>query len=405
MSRKINGMIASRFLFSYAALALVSVSTYGLGLRVPDQGVAAMGRGNAFVATADNPSAIYYNPAGITQLEGHDLLFGSYNVTLESRYKSAATGNTFDTEDELHFVPHFYYTLSPEESPFSFGLGAYAPYGLSLDWGDDTEFRNIARDGELMYVTINPVVAWQMTPTLSIGGGPTLNFSKTRLSRGIDLFGARKFEFEGDDTTIGFNAGLLWQPHVKHSFGVSYRSRTSPHFRGESEINGIFEGDAHARLRLPQFIMAGYSFRPTPEWNIEFNIDWTDWDDLNTVTLHQEAAPDMGLVFDWKSSFIYELGVTRYFGEGWHVSGGYMFSENSVPERSFNPAIPDSDRHLVTVGVGRQYEHWSWDAAYQFGYGPWRTVSGSVSPAPPQSADGRYRFISHALAFSVGYSF
>ena len=40
------------------------------GFRLPDQDAFATARGEAFVATADNASAIYYNPAGITQLAG-----------------------------------------------------------------------------------------------------------------------------------------------------------------------------------------------------------------------------------------------------------------------------------------------------------------------------------------------
>ncbi|MCX6925129.1 MAG: hypothetical protein NT154_18235 [Verrucomicrobia bacterium] len=44
---------------------------------MPNQDAFAIGRGNAFVATADNPSAIYYNPAGITQLQEQNIHAGS----------------------------------------------------------------------------------------------------------------------------------------------------------------------------------------------------------------------------------------------------------------------------------------------------------------------------------------
>src|SRR5687768_12191734 len=54
-----------------AAVALcctLPASSFALGIRIADQDARATARGNAFTATADNPSAIYYNPAGITQL-------------------------------------------------------------------------------------------------------------------------------------------------------------------------------------------------------------------------------------------------------------------------------------------------------------------------------------------------
>ncbi len=71
--------------FSWAALpamvlcawALWAPRADALALRVPNQDASAIARGNAFVATADNPSAIYYNPAGITQLEGQNIQAGS----------------------------------------------------------------------------------------------------------------------------------------------------------------------------------------------------------------------------------------------------------------------------------------------------------------------------------------
>lgn len=44
--------------------------------RVYGQGAAASGMGNAFAAQADNPSALHYNPAGMTQLRGIQLMGG-----------------------------------------------------------------------------------------------------------------------------------------------------------------------------------------------------------------------------------------------------------------------------------------------------------------------------------------
>ena len=57
------------------------------GFRLADQDAFATARGEAFVATADNPSAIYYNPAGITQLEGNNLRGGIYGIYLDPSYR------------------------------------------------------------------------------------------------------------------------------------------------------------------------------------------------------------------------------------------------------------------------------------------------------------------------------
>jgi long-chain fatty acid transport protein len=105
------------------------------------------------------------------------------------------------------------------------------------------------------------------------------------------------------------------------------------------------------------------------------------------------------LPLGWQASWMFELGVTRYLANNWHVSGGYIFSEDSTPSAHFNPIIPDSNRDIFSVGVGKRYKKISWDATYQLSYGPDRTISGEPG------INGTYQFVSHALAASLGYHF
>src|SRR4051794_40869794 len=71
---------------------LLPAHLFALGIRLPDQDAFATARGEAFAATADNPSAIYYNPAGITQLEGFNARVGGYGIFLNDHYKNASFG-------------------------------------------------------------------------------------------------------------------------------------------------------------------------------------------------------------------------------------------------------------------------------------------------------------------------
>lgn len=389
-----------------SGLALLSPTlSFGLGIRIADQGSLATARGNAFAATADDPSAIYYNPAGITQLEGQNALAGLYSITLKSYFKSAATGAESDTITELLGVPHFYYTTSLQNLPLSFGVGLYSPYGLALEWPDSSGLRLAAKRGQITYLTLNPVIAWKAHPTFSIAAGPTINYAKAKLTRGTDLPtgtpGPGEYRLEGDDFDAGFNVGVLWQPHPKHSFGISYRSETTMNFQGDAEVRPFVPlQDASAEFPFPQNVVVGWSFRPTPAWNLEFNADWTDWDRLDAVPV-KAGALSGPLPFYWQSSFFYEWGVTRYLENGLRLSAGYIFSENSVPEASFNPSVPDSDRHIFSIGVGGKRKRISWDAAYQLAYGPPRDVRGTFAGL----ADGRYEFFSHAVTINIAYHF
>jgi long-chain fatty acid transport protein len=380
---------------------------FGLGLRLPDQDAFATGRGEAFVATADNPSAIYYNPAGITQLEGQNVRAGVYGISLNDHF--SGLGTSFNTRDSIQAAPQAYYTFSFEDIPLSLGLGLYSPYGLSVSWPNNVPFDQAGYQGSLEYLTLNPVIAYKILPTLSIAAGPTINYAKLDLHQTVTGPGS-DFRFNGDGVSPGFNGGILWQPLTKWSFGASYRSESRMHFSGDTSFSSPLIGGgssgstgANANFPFPQNAIFGVSFRPTPKWNFEVDADWTDWHALKTVSV---SATPIGLglggaantiPFHWESSFFYEFGATYYLNDDWHVSGGYIYSENSVPDASFNAVVPDSDRHIWSLGVGSKYKNFSWDATYQLAWGPQRTV--------PALGNSTFEYLSHAIAISIGYHF
>src|SRR4029077_14815220 len=90
----------------FLAAAISAASAWNAsanGMRLASQDGFASARGEAFAATADNPSALYYNPAGITQLEGNNLRAGIYGIYLDPTFTRPAPANTnkFHIEDKL----------------------------------------------------------------------------------------------------------------------------------------------------------------------------------------------------------------------------------------------------------------------------------------------------------------
>ena len=346
--------IVSLFTLSVA----LPTGVFGLGIRLPDQDAFATGRGEAFVATADNPSAIYYNPAGITQLEGQNARVGFYGLYLNDHY--TASGTSIDTHDKIQGAPQLYYTYGFQDIPLTLGLGLYAPYGLSIEWPNTAPFAPLGYKGSLTYLTLNPVLAYKVCSNLSIAAGITVNYGNLDLSRTVPPFAGSQFRYHGSDFTPGANMGVLWQPITQLSLGASYHSETKMTFGGTSSLNGtFFDGAAHADapFSFPQWAVAGISYRPTPKWNFECDVDWTDWHQLKTVTI-SATPPTIGgaptsLAFNWQDSFFYEFGATYYFENDWHVSGGYIYSTSSMTDSSFNPVVPDSVR-LYLECRGRQ---------------------------------------------------
>jgi long-chain fatty acid transport protein len=408
-----------------------TLSVSGNGFRLDDQDAFATARGGAFVATADNASAVYYNPAGITQLEGYNFRGGLYGLYYDPTFTPPAprNTNTFHIENRWAAVPQFFATYTPDDWPVSFGLGVYSPYGGNIGWPQNTGFRSVALNGSLTYETINPVVALKLAPGLSIAAGVMVNYADMETEQGLlaSEMPTNFFRFGGNGWSVGYNLGVLWQPHEKISLGATFRSTATVRLNGHTEFEqyplrrlGLYPATnsvAHEDFTFPLNMVVGISYRPTPKWNLEFDADYTDWSSFGIMNLYQQNPPrgsgirtNTPVILKWQPSWIYEFGVTRYFDKGWHVSAGYAYDENSVPNAYYSPLAADLDRHLFSVGVGLRGKRFDLDVAYQLGYGPAHTVTGSkpsstVTQISGQRADGTYDFISHAVMLTVGMHF
>jgi long-chain fatty acid transport protein len=292
------------------------------GMRLQTRMVASA-RGEAFAATADNPSAIYYNPAGITQLEGRNVRSSLYGIYFDPTFTPPSSSETFHVKHQFAAVPQLFYAQTLENLPVSFGLGLYAPYGLGVQWPEDTGFRAVAVKSQLTYLRFNPVVAAKLPGGFSLGAGVMIDYSKIELEQG--LRGTQLpppfvdfFRFEGSGWTAGYNVGLLWQPHQTISVGASFRSSTTVKMQGHTEVEFFpvipnpYRSRANATFPFPWTAVLGVSYRPTPKWNLEFDADGR-WSSFGTITIHQKNQHQRqpipispGLAASW----IYEFGVT-----------------------------------------------------------------------------------------------
>jgi long-chain fatty acid transport protein len=395
------------------------------GFSLPDQDAFATSRGEAFVATADNPSAIYYNPAGITQLEGNNLRIGlnalDYNISYKPPSGALNQGQTYNEQDNFVAIPRVFYTFSPTNLPLSFGLGVYCPFGGQTSWPQDTGFRAVALNGKLTYVTINPVVAWKILPSLSFAAGPMVNYVDMTLEQGLvkSINPPNYFQFTGNGWSVGYNVGARWQPMEHISLGATFRSPARVTLDGQTESQlrppTSSQSSAQMDLTFPMSVIGGVSYRPTPKWNLEFDANYTDWSSFGSTSIHQVNPPaivphsDIPLVLNWQASWMYELGATRYFDNGWQASAGFVYNQNSIPNANYTPLVADMDRYFFSVGTGYKGKHLSFDVAYQLGYAPTHTVTGSqpstAGQIAGQTADGNYDFFSQAVSVSLGWRF
>ena len=130
-------------------LVLMSASVHAQTPRIQGQGVAAAGMGNAFSAQADDPTALHYNPAGMTQLRGVQNQFGTLFVGGTTNFTSPAGVNvTGDRGGSVAWPPpgHIYLIANLKDlgmtslGDLTAGVGVTVPFGSLTRYPDNGPF-------------------------------------------------------------------------------------------------------------------------------------------------------------------------------------------------------------------------------------------------------------------------
>ncbi len=394
-------MLKTNVLIRYVIAILLPIQLFAGGFRLPNQDALATARGNAYTASVDTPAAVYYNPAALSLVDGTEVSAGVYIIKQKIDFENA--GVNASTDNSWEMIPHFYYKTSISNS-LSAGLGFYTPFGMGNIWGENTPFAQISTEASIANNTLSPVIAYKFNECFSIGGGLTLNYIESELKFLTTLGGGAigpEFKFKGDDLDLGYVFSLLFQPNERHSFGLLYRSHVDHELKGYSVVAGTPRLGTKGELDVPDYIDIGYSYSPTPNWNIEFNIEWINYDRINTIVLDNGTGALIPLPFNWESQFIYIIGAS-YYHDDYIFSIGYDFNENAMPDTFYNPSVGDADRNWLNFGVSKVNDGFDWHFAYQYGFSD-RTVS---NPGGAFAlTNGNYDADIHAFVLSFDFKF
>lgn len=336
----------------------------------------ATAKGNAWVATADNAAAVYYNPAGLTQMERPEVRGGVYAIVLDNEARIG--GRSYQMKRTVQGVPHLFYA-QPYDDRWSFGLGVYSPFGLGGDWGDRTPFRTVVKEAKIVDIATAGAAAYKINDQWSIGANVALHSASLELERGIfPGMGEDFVRIEGDGFWVNGKFGLHFKPSERHAFALTYATGISGTIDGELTSSVLPRGDAEVDITLPATAAIGYSYRPSPGWNIEANLEWVDWDSFDDLPVRSASLPggQSATPYQWKSCLIYEVGVSYRTSGGWVYAVGYDLNGNSQPDSTFNPVVSDANRSWFNAGFGHEGKDWSWFVTGQFGISD-RTVDGA----------------------------
>ena len=118
--------------------------------------------GGAMIAKADDASAIAWNPAGITQLEGTQTLAGVSLIAPSNDMTTSYNGiDTKESTNKKVFVPpHAYITHQVNDSLW-LGVGTFTRFGLGTSFDQNWSGRYSSYDTELNSFSVNPNLAYK----------------------------------------------------------------------------------------------------------------------------------------------------------------------------------------------------------------------------------------------------
>ncbi|MCL2102523.1 MAG: OmpP1/FadL family transporter [Syntrophorhabdaceae bacterium] len=385
-----------RTLLFFMVFVLMAGTALASGFRLPETGAKAMGVGFAFTAQADDPSAIYFNPAGITQLEGHNFMIGATYVSQSGAKFSGITpltGGQHETERQKalkYLIPNMYFTSMNKETGIAWGIGVFVPFGLGQEYKSwtDSIFRNQIVKIELMTVVINPTIAYKINEYVSIGAGINYLHGMAKLGQTpvapAPIGNLYQLELEGNDAAWGYNIGILIKPTPNFRIGAHYRSSFELEIKkGNVKIHNLnpayglipalgpapSDMKGSAAVSMPATFAIGVAYT-IDRLTLEADIDWTFWSKYKSLPIRFEnqvtTLTNQDLEKNWKDVYALRFGMQYQVTDPLALRLGVVYDRSPVPADTMGPELPDSHRMNYMAGVGYKTGSWTIDAAFMY---------------------------------------
>lgn len=363
-------------------------SAWASGFAITEQSV--KGLGTAFAtgaATAEDATAIFFNPAGLTQISNSSYVFGSYLIAPNTRFTNRGSTSVLGTPlrgsnggdaapDKI--VPNLYAVWNLGGS-VRVGIGVNAPFALATDYPSGWVGRYQALKSELQTININPTIAAKITPDLSVGAGLNMQYAKAQLSNAIDfgLIGRQVglptqpqsldglIDVQGDDWSVGYNLGVMYTPSANTRIGLAYRSGITHELKGRANFTvptgatvltrgGQFvDSEATAQLKLPATVSLGAYQRVSSQVSIVGDVTWTNWSRFKELRIDyaNPAQADTVQPENWKDTFRTAVGVNCDVNRAFTLRAGVAYDPTPVRNEFRTARIPDGNRTWVSVGA------------------------------------------------------
>lgn len=388
--------------------SLISSNLNAAGFALIENG--ASGLGNAYAgasAVAEDASTTYFNPAGLSKLEGQQYILAGHYISTKADFSNNASTNAAGgvlsganaDGGKDSFVPSFFYAKKLNDK-WAYGFGITVPFGLGTEYDENWVGRYHAVKSEIQTLNINPSASYKVNDKFSVGFGVNVQRIEATLSNKINSvatcsaiasaancdavgltlsaanFANAAFDssqsLTGDDWSWGWNFGLLYDVDKSTSLGVSYRSHVAHTLEGNVDFtvnanlqalldasSSTFLSDSaiSAGLTVPESLSVSLSHNINDKWQILADVTWTKWEryDKLTVDFANPVQPNSTSTPNYQNQLRYSIGTSFKADSNKTYRMGLALDESAVRNADIRTArSPGNDRLWLAFGFGYQ---------------------------------------------------
>ncbi len=407
--------------FATALIAgvIAALSTGGAnagGLLLYEIGTADVGLASAgYGARAQDASTLMTNPAGMTRLDGTQLLlgiqaaYGDPNLSID-RTTNTATGGAGG--NPVGWQPggggFVSYSVSPN---VKVGFGVSGNFGLTEKYDSGWAGRYYGTESTLMGISLMPSVAYRVNDNLSLGA--TLNamygILKNKVAVNNITPGLADGELKFDDKQWGYGAtlGLLYEASSATRLGLTYNSQIDLDFSPRAEFSGLAPGlnsvlaargllnaTVNIGIKVPQGVMGSVYHQMNERWAVLGSVGWQEWSKFGQVEIGVDSNNPTSLTADLKFKDTWHAAIgAQYQPSGpWLYSFGIGYDSQFQDSDNVPPMLAANDAWRFGVGAQMQSsKNVNWGVAAEYVYGG--TLKANKKGLTPVALGGRGDFI------------
>jgi long-chain fatty acid transport protein len=389
------------------ALTLAPRAAHGAGFLVYDVSGEALGRASAMTADPTQPSAVFFNPAGLVFQEGQAVSLGGLFVTATGDFQPLGTDDRIKSKQLWFELPTIYgaFKVTPW---MSLGVGMYTIFGLGVEWPETWMGREHAIKAAIQSVTFSATASFKLWKNLSLGVGVNVVRATVDMTNGLPEPIGGVVRIAGGAYGAGAHAALLWRAVPdKFHVGATYHSRVKFTFDGRADFDPAAQEFARdlpdqggkAAITFPDILSIGLMYRPLKQLAITFDVTTVMWSTYDKLTLDFERpeSPDQTFHRDCHDSVTVRIGLDWATPvKGLNARLGFIFDQNPAPADRLSPSLPDANRVDIGVGLGYTIKWFTVDVGYLLvNFLPSKATTGRESP------EGTYRTMAHLMGLTL----